>query len=133
MLGLNNNKQVIKVFSAQGAIGNRKLEMGTLCVADPDMFRAWESDYNQQARNEKTNQLTQFMSTLNKQPIKIYQNRPQSKSQSTVQIMAQQFDEKLVQVHEENHRQSMLIWLGIIILALTLSISLMALANMGGS
>lgn len=126
------NKQAVINITAKGIAEHFKLDVGTLSIASPDTFEAWELDYNQQARNARTGEYTQFVSSLNKRPIKIFSNRPQSQSQSTKSMAAQQFDEKLVQIEKVNQRQSMLLWLGIFILALALMTGLIVLLNMGG-
>ena len=128
-----NKKQETVIVTAKGIAEHDKLEVGTLCIASPDTFEAYELDYNQQARNEKTGQFTQFVSSLNKKPLKIFENRKQSRSQSTRSIAAQQFDEKLVQIHKGQQKQSMLLWLGIIILALIIIIGLVIFFNMRGN
>lgn len=120
------------IISAKGLAEHTKLEAGTLCVADPGKFQAWELDYFQQARDEKTGKYTQFVSSLNQRPLKIFPNRPQIASQQSAMIAVQQFDEQLVQIHQENSKQSMLLWLGIFLLALVLTILTIVLVNMRG-
>ncbi len=129
MFGRNKNLQHIFKVTAKGIVEHSRLEVGTLCCASPDTFEAWELDYNQQAKDERTGEFVQFISSLNKQPLKIYTHRPQSQSQSTAQIAAQQFDEKMVQIHKEESKKSMLLWLGIIAAILLVIIGLIVLLN----
>lgn len=123
----NKKDQATKIITARGILEHKKLGAGTQCFACPDIFAAWELDYNQQAKDEKTGRYTQFVSSLNKKPLKIYQNRPQLQSQPTRNIAAQQFDEKLVQIHKQQQQQIMVRWLGIIVLALALIVALIVL------
>lgn len=132
MFGKEKKEQSVIIITAKGIAEHDKLEAGTLCFADPDRFQAWELDYNQQAKEENKGHFTQFVSTLNKKPLKIFDNRPQLRSQSANQIAAQQFDEQLVQVHQAKQKQSMLLWLGIISLSILLMIGLIVFFNIRG-
>ncbi len=128
----NKEKQAIYKVTAQGRVEHEKLEVGTLCCANPDKFEAWELDYNQQAKDEETGGFIQFVSSLNKKPLKIYRNIPQSESHTTRQIAMQQFDEQLTTLLEKSSKNSMLLWLGIILVLLLLIIGLVVLSNMNG-
>ena len=113
-MGFGEPKQHIIEITAKGELLKDKLEVGTLCVADPKEFKAWELDFNQQARDERSGQFVQFVSSLNKRPLKIYRNRPQAPTQATRDIAAQQFDEQLEQVQSQHPKHTMVKWLGVI-------------------
>lgn len=126
-----DKKQEVVIITAKGVAQHEVLEADSLCFTSPNTLEAWELDYNQQAKNEETGQFTQFVSSLNKQPLKIYENREQSESHATKVIAAQKFDEKLTQIQKDSESKSMLLWMGIITVVLAIIIGLIVLANMG--
>lgn len=131
MFGLKKKgiKQDVYIVTAKGVAEREKLDTGITSAALPDYFQAWEIDYNQQAEDEHTGQPTQFVSSLNQRPLIIYKSRPQLRSTLAAVLAVRQFDEKLTQIHEQQQKQSMLLWLGIIIMALLVLIGIVILAG----
>ncbi|OGN90745.1 MAG: hypothetical protein A2Z70_01315 [Chloroflexi bacterium RBG_13_48_17] len=125
-----NNRQQTIIITPKGTTEKEKLQVGSILIARPDTYEAWELDYNQQARNEKNGAFVQFVSSWNKTPIKIFENRPSIKGQSTQIIAAQQFDEKLTQTHKAQQHLSQLLWLGIFGALTVIIIGLVILFNM---
>lgn len=120
-------KQNVIVITADGFADHRKLEVGSLCFASPDDCEAWEIDYLQQSKDERTGKLFQFVSILNKRPLRIYKSRPQSKSQPTRDIARQQFYEQLLLIRKKKERQSMMLWLGIVLVILAIILGMLVL------
>lgn len=122
--------QEVIIINARGVATHQKLEVGNLCMASDDTSEAWELDYNQQSKDVKTGKLVQFISTLNKKPLRIFKNRPQIPGLSILNIAKQEFKASIMEIEEENHRKSMLLWLGIIIMSIIVTIALIILLNM---
>ena len=122
-------QKIIKI-SARGVATHEKGETGTLCVAFPETCEAWELDYNQQSQDAQTGELVQIVSTLNKKPLKVFDNRPDISGQSIQSIGAQEFDAAIMQIEQDNQKKSMLLWLGILMLTLAVIIGLVVLVSM---
>lgn len=131
MAGKNQTQKIIKI-NARGVVKKDKLDVGYLCMSSPETYEAWEMDYNQQSKDAKTGDLVQFVSTLNKKPLKIFKNRPEITAQSILSIAKQEIRATIMEIETENQKKSMLLWLGIFLLALLLLIGIIILSNMGG-
>ena len=110
---LKEEYQRTVIITPTGDIDERQLIQQTRLISWPDMFQAWELDSRQQVRDEDSGKMTQFVSSVNKRPLKIYRNRTRAAGRATEVIAAQEFDKKLTSVTEQESRHSMLLWLGI--------------------
>lgn len=130
LFGKKTKYQDTRIISPDGNIEHEELESGNLCFGRSSHFQSWEFDYYQQVIDEKTGQRVQFVSTLNKRPLTIFKHRPTIEGQSTTQLGNQMFDEKMMQIHKQHQSMSMIMWVGIVCLALVIIIGLIIWANM---
>ena len=115
------------IFNPSGKRQECDLLVQTRLISLPDMYQAWELDNAQQAADEHSGRNIQFLSLLNKHPLKIYRNRSLGPDRATKIIAAQEFDKALTEATDEAQRQSMLLWLGIFAIGTLLIIFIVAL------
>lgn len=122
--------QKVKIIDVTGRGRKGKFEIGRNFMVSDDTSQAWEIDYNQQSR-DPNGSLVQFISTLNKKPLQVFDDRSSIPGTSILSIAKQEFRATLVEIEEEHQKKSMLLWLGIIILSLLFVILLIVLLSMG--
>lgn len=125
-------QDVLIVTEADGNVEPCRLETDVLYVASPETIEAWELDYNQQAKHEKTGRHLQVVSERSKKPLKIFPDRSTLQGQSTEAIASQKQDAELTFMQSKNKRSSMLLWVGIICAILAVTIGVIVLLKMKG-
>lgn len=124
-------KQDVCLLTTTNRVEDTKLESDILHAESPSTLEAWGLDGNQQAIDEKTGRYIQFISSLSCDPLQIYQNSPVHKS-NTPAIASQTEDQEMVYIEEGKRKDSRLLWIGICLAMLTLTVCVIALLKMQG-
>lgn len=126
----NGCTQDVLLLSETASVEFRSIEAEGLYAADHDMPGAWELDFNQQTKNEKTGEYLQVISARSKRPVQIFKNRPKMAGQSTQTIASNSQDRELTFQDRRKQKNSMVLWLGIIAVIFAIVISIIVLVNM---
>lgn len=127
----NGCTQDVLILPETAGVEVTRLEADDLYAADHERPAAWELDFNQQAKNERTGVFLQVISVLSKKPVKIYRGKPERSSQSTTTIASNAQDRALTFQGRRKSKNSLVLWLGIFLLSLVMIIGIIVLVNMG--
>lgn len=107
-------RQDVLLLTGVGDVELLTLDAEPLFITSPDTIEAWESDLNQQAKDDKTGRLVQVISDISKKPIKVYKERPALDGQTTEVIASRKQDEELAFMDSRKMKNSLVLWVGII-------------------
>lgn len=120
-----NNKMDAVLFTGDNRIEDLKLEAYITHLESPKTAEAWAMNPRQQCKDEKTGNYIQFLSPISYKPLKIYRNsngNKESKVEDNVAVIsAQTEDEEMAFLENRQHKDSRLLWLGIILAAVALT------------
>lgn len=124
--------QNVLILTAGSDVELCRLEANNLYMASPDTDppQAWERDFSQQAKDEKSGEFLQVVSVLSKTPVRIFRNRPALAGKSTDLISSGKEDEELTYMDARSAKNSMLLWIGIITALLAVTVGIIVLVNM---
>jgi hypothetical protein len=122
-------RQDCLLITGNGDVVGCTFEAGPDYIIDYNSARAWELDYSQQVQDKKTGKLIQYISELDRRPIKVYKNRTAASSDTALNIFHRKVKEALSQLEVKKKNNGMLLWLGIIAGLFCLTISIVVLTN----
>lgn len=114
------------MLSETNSVGDERLESGTTHAESPDTAEAWGLDSNQQCQDEKTGKYIQFISSLSCDPVRIYKNTPVILANVSL-ISSQTEDQEMVYTDEGRNKDGRLLWIGVSVAMLTLTICIVFL------
>ena len=129
--GKKQKRQDICLLAETNSVSDERLDAGTLHAESPDTAEAWVLDSKQQCKDKKTGRYIQFVSSMNCKPIKIYRNLTQ-KDIDTSLISSQTEDQELTWVDYGRNKDGRLLWIGICLAMLTLTICIVVLMKVKG-
>lgn len=128
---MGRRHQEVCLLTTANCVEDGKLERDILHAESPKTMEAWGLDGNQQARDEETGRYVQFISSLSCDPLQIYKGSPVNKS-NTSTIASQTEDQEMVYAEEGKRKDGRLLWLGICLAFMTLTVCILALLKMRG-
>lgn len=104
-------------------------DVGILHIESPETAEAWLLNQKQMCKDENTGQYVQFVSSQNCVPIKIYRNGSNEKTTDMSLISSQTDDAEMVFIDTKSSKNSQLLWIGICLALLTLTVLVVALVR----
>jgi len=127
MFGLKKKiTQDFCLISETNRVTDQCMDTGTVHAECEDSCEAWGLDAGQQCIDEQTGRYVQFISSLSCNPIKIYQERNHYKEASIALISSQTEDKEMTYTSRNTNKNSMLLWVGICVALLSLTVLVIA-------
>lgn len=128
MLWFNNkNKQDVCLIAETNKVSDDKLAVGSIHLECEDTAEAWGLDSRQQCKDEHSNRYIQFIGSLSCDPIKIYRNTNHTVETNTSLTASQTEDKEMVYTEREGSKHTLILWLGVCLSLLILTIAIIAL------
>ena len=128
----NKIKQTICNLTENNTAYDDKLEAFEAHCENPKECVAWELDSLQQCIDQKTGHFIQFIGELSFRPIKIYHSLVRSKDTNITAISSQTEDAEMTFLEAGKKKEGMVLWLGISLALVTLTIMVAVYMKMKG-
>lgn len=130
-MGKHQQRADVLIMTEMNSVDEDRLIAGVGYAVRQNDVRAWALDADHQAIDEETGRYVQLLSERTYRPIHVFPNGHRSDIVKNVSTIADQTeDEEMAILHEKQHKDSQLTWLGIIAVILLLVISIVVLMNM---
>lgn len=128
----HQRRQDVCLLSETNSVSDERLDAGTIHAESPDTAEAWGLDSKQQCKDEKTGRYIQFISSLSCDPIPIYRESATSAIKSNPSLIASQTeDQEMTYIDYGKKKDSRLLWVGICLAMLTLTVCIIAYVSIG--
>lgn len=128
----HQGRQDVCLLSETNSVSDERLGAGTTHAESSETAEAWGLDSNQQCIDEETGEYIQFISSLSYQPVQIYRNTTVRNTDASV-ISAQTEDQEMTFTQRGGRgKDSRLLWVGICLALLTLTLCIAALIRIQG-
>lgn len=129
-------RQDVLILTETNSVVGQKLKAEVAYAVSPDTVEAWALDANQQAIAEKSKRFVQVICERTYKPVPVFNLN--EKDDGTVgknvnTIAQQKEDEELAFVEQHEAKDRRLVWVGIIVLILALTLGAIVLNRMGGA
>ena len=131
MLFHKDNHQDVCILSPANQARDASLIAGTIHISNFDTVEAWGLDAKQQCIDEKSGRYVQFISSLSCDPIQIYETNP-SEPADLCLLSSQTEDQEMTYTDYGKQKDSRLLWIGISLGMLTLTVCLVVLLKVAG-
>ena len=132
----HSRRQNACLLDETNSVDDIKLDGAIAHAESYDTQSAWGLDSEQQAMDEETGKFFQFISLRSYIPLKIFRSNGHSEVQivgdNVSTIAAQTEDQEMFSVDEKKEKDSRLLWVGICLAMLTLTVCVLALVSMKG-
>lgn len=134
ILNRNTEEQDVCFLTETNRVEDDSYLVSALYAENFDAAEAWGLDSKQQCKDEKTGHYIQFISSLSCDPLTIYGNSGHSEARkaNVSLVSAQTEDKEMTFTDRGRGHDARLIWVGVCLALLTLTILVMVLSKMGG-
>jgi len=128
------NKQAVCLLSETNSVQDNWLDADILHAESLATTEAWGLDSRQQCKDEKTGQYIQFISSVSCNPVKIYRNggKVEARDTNTALLSSQTEDREMVFIQQGKGHDGRLLWIGICMAMLTLTVCVVVLLKVAG-
>ena len=131
----HSRRQDVCILTESNSVDDAKLDSGVVHAEDPDSAVAWLLDSQQQFKDEYNGRWHQVISDLSFKPIVIFDSIADKRGtvdKNITTISKQTEDEEMVFLDRRKSKDGRLLWLGICLAMLTLTVCIVVLLNMQG-
>lgn len=126
-------RQDVCLITETNRVMDVHLDAGTKHAESEETAEAWGLDSRQQCKDEKTRRYVQFACSLSCDPIAIYRATERVLLKSDASLIASQTeDQEMTFIDYGSRKDGRLLWVGITLAALTLTICLAILMRVKG-
>ena len=129
--GRHQRRQDVCLLSETNSVSDERLEAGTIHAEFPDTAEAWGLDSGHQCKDERTGHYVQFISSLSCDPVRIYRGSEPIKTDTSL-IAALTEDQEMTFTDRGRGKDGRLLWVGICLAMLTLTVSIAVLSKVLG-
>ena len=114
-------------------MNDERLDVCSIHTESPGSAEAWGLDSDQQCMDRKTGRYLQFISSLSCDPITLYKAADSTTIKTDTSLLASQTeDQEMVYIEDGKSKTSGLLWVGICLALLTLTLGIIALIRVKG-